>query len=92
MTDELPDGDEPDFLAVLEDALRVARDDLQVRVDRTEALRELRDVALRVATRDDGTRVEWADLLAIVDEHERARLEALLDRATCIPIEGARLR
>lgn len=69
-----------DYLTTVETALKGVRADLVRRVDRAEALVELRDAALAL-TAEKRRQISLADLLeAARDEQERAHLSALLER------------
>jgi hypothetical protein len=92
---EIAPDDEPDLLGVFELAVRGAneivddlREALARHIDQRDALLELRNTALEVATRGQGRDVTADDLFATVDGEElaRARLAALFSRATELPI------
>ena len=76
---------EPPLLARLEDALAAGRAELTLLVERVEATRDLRDLALELTARERRT-VDLADVAAGLDEEGRARLRGLLGR---IDGEGA---
>lgn len=70
-----------DFLSALDEELARARDELARRVDRVEALAELRSLALTIAARERRA-VSVSDVVSAGGgEQERARVRALMQRA-----------
>ncbi len=70
-----------DVLVWLEDELAEAREEFACQLDRTNALVEMRSLALTIADRE-GVVAITAEALgdAVVDEEERALLVALVNR------------